>query len=96
MAKYVCDYETVIEIGKQICSIAETIGGDLDTYKGTVEKDLSGWNSVAKNSFVTTNTAQVAAGKAMAEVATSVGTYIQSAAQAIQSTDEGLAGQIVI
>ena len=96
MAKYVCDYETVIEIGKQVCSTAQTINGDLDTYKGAVEKDLADWKSIAKNSFVTTNTAQVTAGKAMAEVANSVGSYIQAAAQAIQSTDEGLAGQISI
>ncbi|MBQ6497830.1 MAG: hypothetical protein IJI58_03850 [Bacilli bacterium] len=96
MAKYVCDYETVKEIGKAVCDVAQSVVSDLDTYSGNVESDLNGWNSAAKNSFVVTNAAQVATGKTAAEYATSVGNYIQTAAQKIQETDSELAGQITI
>ena len=92
MAKYVCDFDTVTTIGKEICTAASDINSAISDYNSTIDSHLSSWEGSAKTSFEKTNATQVATSKKDATYINELGEYIQSAAKSIQALEEELAG----
>ncbi len=95
MAKYVCDFDQVQSVGKNICDAASEMETSVSTYSSNIDGDLSGWNGAAKDSFNTTNTEQVAQATSNAQSMNELGNFIQDAAQSIQSLDSELASMSI-
>ena len=91
MAKYVCEYDTVIQAGEKLCTMATELETSVTNYSSKISSDLSGWTGSAKSTFTTTCDEQVAKAKANAQEAKAVGEFIKKAAQSIQQLDEQLA-----
>lgn len=96
MAKYVCDTGEVSTIGSNVSKTAETMATELKSYSSNIDNDLSGWNSPAKGAFTNVNQTQIVKSQAEAEYAQKLGEFIQKAAEAIESLENELAGQIQI
>lgn len=96
MPKYVCDFETVKQIGSDLVKAADSINTSVTNYATNIEGNLSDWTSSAKNSFVSVNSVQVATTTSNVEYTTKLGEFIQLAAESIEKVDEGLASSIKI
>ncbi len=96
MPKYVCDYDEVKKIGKNLCKTATEIKSSVKSYVSKIDNDLSEWDSAAKNSFSSVNQTQAAATTADAEYTSKLGEFIQVSADSIQQLDEQLASSIKI
>ena len=91
MARYVCDFDTVIQIGKDVCAAAEEMSSAVSTYNSQIEESLSSWSGMAKNAFTSTNTDQVKNANDDLTHVRELGEFIQTSAQAIESLEEQLA-----
>ena len=91
MPKYVCDFETVKDNGNKMLDIAKSISSSINTYSQTIDKDLSSWEGVAKNSFDKTNTNQIEAGKKTANYVNEKGEFILKVANSIEQLETELA-----
>ena len=92
MAKYVCDVDQVISIGKKVSEAAGDIKSSVGSYSNSIGSDLSSWSGVAKGSFDTTNAAQVQNAISDSTYVNALGEFIVTAAQDIQKLEDELAG----
>ena len=92
MAKYVCDFAAVTAIGDEVCEISSKITSAVNSYSSSIESNLSSWSGVAKQSFESTNSSQIAKAKEDAKYINTVGEYIKSAAKSIEALESELAG----
>lgn len=91
MAKYVCDFQSVTTIGEKLCQVSSDISASINNYSSTIEKDLSSWSGVAKNSFESTNTAQVSNAKEYSKYINLLGEYIKGVSKGIETLENELA-----
>ena len=92
MAKYVCDFAQVKSNGEKLCQIASDLSSAVNNYSSSVQSTLSSWNGVAKTSFEGTNDGQVQESLANAQYINSLGEFVKSAADSIESLEGELAG----
>ncbi len=93
MAKFVCDYGSVKEIAGKYASLASEIESSTTSYESNINQDLSTWNGEAKSSFEAMAAEKIATSKAEAAALNELATFIKSAAESIEATDESLASQ---
>ena len=91
MAKYVCDYATVISAGQNLIQAANDLTSAANTYSSKITSDLSSWSGEAKAAFVTTCTSQVEDTLKKAQEISEFGEFVVKAAQSIQQLDDSLA-----
>lgn len=91
MAKYVCEFGSVISAGQKIIEAANDLTNAANTYSSKIESDLAGWSGEAKSSFSATCTSQVQATLAKAAEISAFGEFVVKAAQSIQQLDDQLA-----
>ena len=91
MAKYVCDFDTVISAGQSMIQAANELSSSTTTYSSKIESDLSSWAGTAKDSFTTKFSSQIEDSTKRAQEVSELGEYIVTAAQSIQQLDETLA-----
>ena len=91
MAKYICEFGSVISAGQKIIEAAGDLTNAANTYSSRIESDLAGWNGEAKGNFTSTCTSQVQATLAKAQEISAFGEFVVKAAQSIQQLDDQLA-----
>lgn len=90
MAKYVCDFEAVRTIGKDLFGTAGEIKSYLTEYSTKIKGDTAGWVSDAKTSFEGVNQAYITATSGDIEYAVQIGEFIQYVADTIEETDSSI------
>ena len=93
MAKYVCDFDAVIEAGNKLVTEGGNLESAVTSYSSKISSDLSGWKGTAKSSFETVSTTKTADVKAFAADMKTIGEFIVSTAKAIQECDNQCAAQ---
>ena len=91
MPKFVCDYGQVTSAGEKLIEAGNSLKTATTSYSSKITSDLSGWTGDAKNSFMTSCTAQTEAAVAKAEKISSFGEFVKGGAQKIQELDDQLA-----
>ena len=94
MPKYVCDFETVRTIGKNLVGTAGEIKSYLTEYITKIKSDTAGWQSDAKTSFEGVNQVYTATTSGDVEYAVQIGEFIQYAADTIEETDSSISIKI--
>ena len=61
MAKYVCEFGSVISAGQSLIQAASDLTSATNNYSSKINSDLSGWEGTAKSSFMTQCTTQTEA-----------------------------------
>ena len=90
MPKYVCDFDTVRTIGKNLAETAEEIKDFLTDYATKITSDTAGWKSDAKTSFEGVNQAYTTTANGDAAYAAQIGGFIQYAADQIEEKDSSI------
>lgn len=93
MARYVCDFAAVRDVGQKVQKEGEELRNSINTYSTTIDNNLSGWTGgTAKSSFMSSNQKIVEASTAHAEYMIALGQFIQAAADKIESVENQLSG----
>jgi len=92
VAKYVCDFAQVRANGEKLCQIASQLSSAINTYSSNIESSLSSWSGDASVAFQGSNSAQVKASLANAQYINSLGEFVKSAADSIESLEGELSG----
>ncbi len=92
MAKYVCDFDQVYQIGEKVCESVEQLESSIGTYTNNIDSDLTGWDGMAKDAFIKTKNEQVTAAKADFTYVKELGEFIKNSSKSIQELEEQLAG----
>ena len=95
MAKYVCDFEQVNQIGEKVCEAAADMEASINNYSMNMDSDLKDWSGNAKNAFSNTKEKQVSAAKADCIYIRELGEFIKLAANTIEELEEQLASQTI-
>ncbi len=90
MAKYVCDFEQVYQIGEKVCEIETELETDINTYSTNMDSDLDKWSGEAKNAFTDTKGKQVESAQQDFTYMKELGEFIKTSAKNI----ENLEGQL--
>lgn len=92
MAKFVCDYEKVVDAGEKIRQNADSMTKTISSYAQDAESTLSGWSQgTAKSSFSSSLNSQAVQSQSDAEYLKAVGDYVVESANAIQKLEEEFA-----
>lgn len=92
MAKYVCDFDSVIAVGNKLISSANSLSSATSTYSSSIDSDLSGWDGVAKSAFASQKETLVSNNMSKAQYASEFGEFLIEAANSIQELEESLSG----
>lgn len=93
MARYVCDFAAVRDIGQKVQKEGEELKNSINAYSAAIDNDLSGWTGgTAKGSFESSNKEIVEASLADAEYIMALGRFIQTAADRIEAVENQLSG----
>jgi len=95
MAKYVCEFGSVISAGQSLIQAASDLTSATNNYSSKINSDLSGWEGTAKSSFMTQCTTQTEAALKKAQEIQAFGEFVVKAAQSIQELDESLASMSI-
>ena len=87
MAKFVCDTDEVSTIGDNISKAASDISAAIKNYSNNSENALSGWDGVAKKSFLTANNEHVKVANSDSEFIDALGKFVKESAQAIDELE---------
>ena len=93
MARYVCDFDKVRDIGQNVIKAGSELSSAVNTYSSTIDSDLSGWTGgTAKSGFESSNQQIVQTASSDADYIEALGKFIVEAADAIEDVEEHLAG----
>lgn len=92
MAKYVCDYDQVKEVGDKLITTATNMQSSVASFSTSIESDLSSWSGAAKENFDSQTANQVEIANQNATKIREAGEYIKESANAIEELDNELAG----
>ena len=95
MAKYVCDFDQVNQIGEKVCEAATEMESSIMTYSTNMDSDLNDWSGNAKNAFSITKEKQVGAARQDCAYIKELGEFIKLSSQTIRDLEEQLAGQSI-
>lgn len=90
MSKYVCDYDSIDTISKQIKEKANNMTNFLNQYIKEIESSLSRWNSDSKESFIKKNNEEVAKIKNVISNIEKLSEFLSSSSTAIKNKDDDL------
>ena len=90
MAKYVCDFEQVYQIGEKVCEIATEMESSINTYSTNMDSDLEKWSGEAKEAFTDTKGKQVESAKQDFTYMKELGDFIKTSSENIENLESQL------
>lgn len=91
MAKFVCDFEQVKNMGEKMCTMASDLQDSISNGSSKIEGSLASWNGEAKSDFSSKLASQIKTAMQTATKAELTGEFIKKAAQSIEKLDDELA-----
>ena len=91
MAKYVCDFQTVNTIAKNLENQANELINSMGSYTSTLSSDLTKYTGDAKNNFIASNQTKAQTIKSNAVQISELSKFIKDASDRIQEAESQLA-----
>lgn len=92
MAKYVCDFEVLTEVGQQLQQSSSDLTGASSDYAGKFESSLNSWQGSSKQMLTTQHKGQIDVANQKAQYISEFGQFIQQTSQSMQELESQLAG----
>lgn len=90
MEKYVCDFDGVRAVCKDLHTAASDMNGYVGTYNENIQSDLGGWEGVAKNAFISSLSEQIDRAIRISGQLDGVASGIEKAVDAIQELESSI------